>query len=59
MAQDNCDYCNYYEYDEEDECYYCSVSLDEDEMYNFLSKNTKECPYFRDGNEYKVVRKQM
>lgn len=54
-----CDYCANYVYDEEDECYYCDVNLDEDEMYRFMSGNYKECPYFRSGDEYKVVRHQM
>ena len=26
----NCDYCSNYIYDEEDDCYYCDVNLDED-----------------------------
>ena len=54
-----CDYCANYDYDDEDECYYCDVNLDEDEMYRFMSGNYKECPYFRSGDEYKVVRHQM
>lgn len=32
-----CEFCANYAYDEEDECYYCEVNLDEDEMYRFLS----------------------
>lgn len=55
----SCDYCANYVYDEEDQCYYCDVNLDEDEMYRFMSGNYKECPYFRSGDEYKVVRHQM
>ena len=30
--QTSCDFCAYNEYDEEDECYYCSVNMDEDDM---------------------------
>ena len=41
MAQDICDMCGYYEYDEETESYSCSVNLDEDEMYNFMSGSKK------------------
>ena len=59
MSADKCDMCCYYEYDDEEECYVCSMSLDEDEMYNFLSGKTRECPYFQLYDEYKVVRKQM
>ena len=37
-----------------------SVShLDEDEYYRFVSSDYKECPYYRSGDEYKVVRHQM
>lgn len=59
MAQDNCEMCGYYEYDEDEDCYFCSVNLDEDEMYNFVSGNVRECPYFQCNDEYKIVRKQM
>lgn len=53
-----CEQCVYYIYDEEEDYYYCSVNLDEDEMYNFLKGNVVHCPYFRDGDDYKIVRKQ-
>lgn len=59
MAQDNCELCGYYEYDEQEDCYVCSVNLDEDEMYNFMSGNVRACPYFQCNDEYKIVRKQM
>ncbi len=55
----NCDTCVNYVYDEEEECYFCMVDLDEDEMYRFLSGNRWECPYFRLEDEYAVVRHQM
>ena len=41
-----CDFCAYYDYDEEAEQYVCEIDLDEDEMLNFLSFNTQSCPYF-------------
>ena len=59
MAQDICDMCNYYEYDEETESYSCSVNLDEDEMYSFLSGGLGECAYVQSDDEYRIVRKQM
>ena len=55
----NCDACVNYEYDEDYECYCCMVNLDEDEYYRFVSSAYKECPYYRSGDEYKVVRHQM
>lgn len=53
----NCDTCLFYEYDEEYEDYYCSVDMDEDDYARLLQQ--KECPFWRDGDEYKTVRKQM
>lgn len=55
----SCDYCAYNEYDEEDGAYYCSVNMDEDDMARLLQSRRRECPYFRSGDEYKVVRHQM
>lgn len=59
MAKTACEYCANFVYDEDDEAYYCDVNLDEDEMYRFMSSSYKECPYYRLGDEYKVVRHQM
>lgn len=59
MAAENCDTCVNFVYDEEEECYYCLVDLDEDEMYRFLSGNQRECPYYRLDDEYGVVRHQL
>ena len=59
MAKNCCEQCAYYDYDEEYDEYYCSVNLDEDEMYRFLSGSQRECPYFRIDDEYAVVRHQM
>ncbi len=55
----NCDSCNNYVYDEEDECYYCELNLDEDEMYHFLTSKSKTCRYYVSDNEYQVVKHQM
>ena len=56
---DNCDYCANYCYDDEEECYICDIALDEDDMVRFLKGDTRNCPYYRDGDEYKVVRRQI
>lgn len=53
-----CDFCAYYDYDEESEQYICEINLDEDEMVNFLSFSTQNCPYFSAYDEYKMVNKQ-
>ncbi|MDO5136480.1 MAG: DUF6472 family protein [Eubacteriales bacterium] len=55
----NCEYCANYSCDEEWECSTCQVDLDEDEMVRFLTGNFRQCPYFRMGDEYGVVKKQM
>lgn len=55
----SCDTCAFLEYDEEDEAYYCSMDVDEDDFARLSAGGYKGCPYYRDGDEYKVVRKQM
>jgi len=54
-----CDTCAYYAYDEEYEEYYCDVNRDEDEVYRENEERHYSCPYYRNGDEYAVVRKQM
>ena len=54
-----CDTCTFYIYDDEYECYTCDRDLDEDEMMRFLTDKHYQCPYYRSGDEYRVVRKQM
>jgi len=54
-----CEKCWYNSYDEEEEEYFCSLVLDEDEYVRLISQPDKTCRYFRpDGNEYDIVRKQ-
>ena len=54
----NCESCANYVYDAEYDEYYCDCRLDEDEMARFMTNTLKDCPYFQDGDEYKIVRKQ-
>ena len=54
-----CEACAYYEYDEEEDAYYCSVNLDEDDMVRFLSSQTFNCPFYCLDDEYRVVRRQI
>lgn len=54
-----CDICAYNAYDDEADEYYCSVNLDEDDMARFLSQKYKFCPYFKNGDEYQVVKRQI
>ena len=57
--QTSCDMCAFFIYDEEYECYVCDISMDEDEYMRFMSDSHYSCPYFRNGDEYAVVRRQM
>ena len=54
-----CDFCAYNEYDEEDEEYYCSVYMDVDDMARLNHSDYRESPFYKSGDEYKVVRHQM
>lgn len=54
-----CDECAYFEYDEDDEQYVCSADMDEDDYFRMISQNTKGCPFFRNGDEYAVVKHQI
>ena len=55
----NYETCMYYEYDEDDEMYYCSVDMDEDDYARLMEGRVRTCPFYRDGDEYKVVRHQL
>ena len=55
----NCESCEFYDYDEYLDAYVCDLKLDEDEMVDFLSGNTRRCPYYRFYDEYKSVHKQI
>ena len=58
-VQSNCESCEFYDYDEYNDEYSCTVKLDEDEMYGFLTGRTRSCPYYRFYDEYKSVHKQI
>jgi hypothetical protein len=55
----SCESCEFYQYDEYTDSYSCSLSLDEDEMTDFLGLNTSECHYYRYYDEYKSVHRQI
>lgn len=55
----NCETCEFYDYDEYLDAYVCNQRLDQDELVDFLSKNTAACPYYRYYDEYKSVHKQI
>ncbi len=53
-----CESCWYYDYDEEFDEYYCMMDLDEDEFYRAFSAPNGRCPYYRQGDDYTLARKQ-
>lgn len=57
-TKSNCEFCSHYAYDDEYECNYCDVNLDEDEMERFMRQSVNDCHYFQLYDEYKIVRKQ-
>lgn len=54
-----CEDCQFYVYDEDIEEYFCDVNMDEDDFARMMQRGFKECPYWRNGDEYAVVRHQM
>ncbi len=54
-----CDDCAYYVYDEEYDEYVCEANMDEDDFSRMMEQGTSTCRYYRDGDEYRVVRHQM
>ena len=53
-----CERCAYFDYDEELDEEICTLLLDEDELERFYSSENKRCPYFKEYDEYTMVRKQ-
>ncbi len=51
MAQNSCESCTYYTYDEDYESYMCDINMDEDEYMRLISDQHYQCPYYRNGDE--------
>ena len=58
-GQNRCENCEFYDYDGESDAFVCKVSLDEDELADFIGGRTGRCPYFRFYDEYRSVNKQI
>ena len=54
-----CEDCLYYAYDPEYGFYVCDMELDEDEPAQFIHGSFSDCPYYRPGDEYTIVHKQI
>ena len=59
MKTTNCEECINYFYDDDAECYTCAIDLDEDEMFLFMRGSFSACPYYRGGDDYTIVLKQI
>ena len=58
MDANQCDRCLYLAYDEVIDEYYCSMTLDQDDLEKLTYSRHKSCPYFRMGDEYTIVKRQ-
>lgn len=59
MDGNMCDSCVNYVYDEEEDWEYCAVDMDEDDYVRLVTSPRKVCPFYRNDDEYAVVRHQM
>ena len=55
----SCETCAYYIYDEETEEWECDANMDEDDYVRLVTDPRSACPYYRNGDEYAVVRHQI
>ena len=55
----SCETCAFYVYDEEYGADLCDMNMDEDDYVRIMSERYYQCPYYRNGDDYAVVRKQM
>ncbi len=53
-----CDTCAYLAYDEDYEDYVCDINMDEDDYARLSAGRFRECPFYRNGDEYLVARRQ-
>ena len=59
LIMNNCDTCVFAYIDEVTGEAVCDLNLDEDEIIRASQRQYKECPYYKDGDEYKTVRHQI
>lgn len=58
MDTSQCESCWNYDYDEEYDEYYCLMDLDQDEVYRISMSPSGRCPYYRQGDDYYLARRQ-
>ena len=54
-----CETCAYYVYDEDLEEYLCEADMDQDDYQRLQYSGFKGCRFWRNGDEYAVVRHQI
>ena len=54
-----CSQCAFLIYDEDYEEYVCDARMDEDDYSRLRQNGYRQCPFYRNGDEYLVVRSQM
>ena len=54
----NCEECVHYDFDAEDDVYFCNMDLDEDDMERFVRSTADRCPFYRRGDDYASARRQ-
>ena len=59
QVQSSCDTCADLTYDEDYEEYVCDANFDEDDRSRLMSDSHYFCPYYKNGDEYAVVRHQI
>lgn len=57
-SRSNCEECMNFSYNEFYDCWECDISMDEDELVRLECDTHYNCPYYRPGDEYTIVRKQ-
>ena len=55
----SCETCAFYVYDDEYGAYLSDLNMDEYDYVRIMSDRYYQCPYYRNGDEYAVVRKQI
>ena len=58
MDSTECESCWSYDYDEEYDAWVCLMDLDEDEVYRIESAHSRHCPFYRQGDDYTLARRQ-
>lgn len=59
FAYPECEKCVYNEFDDEAGESFCNAAADEDEIARMSYRKSKACPFFKGGDEYMIVRKQI